>query len=325
MEDGEQYLIRPSKRRLTTAFSAIFQAGGLVVVVVEVTRKAYLASLVPVIVDAILAEHQVIADIVAFVSQGDFPRSRLGEKQRGKVLASWVTRKLRTIAQFSIRDLEGSDNPFGEVNHHRLSRVSKPGSTKGTSIRQSTINPDMEPVPPSPAGVTLVDSVPASARYPGNGTGSMRHAPETPTDNSVKSTPVPEPTSAVPHIKEPQSATIVTEFDDHHYDTLDHPTEAPGPQGNFRFSFETATDPQSDGYLGGGRPSTGRDSLPSQQGWGYSNDAPIGTAYTEAGRPSTQDGVEDWHHEALMYQSALGADGHHPNARTPYDGSGYGP
>lgn len=41
---------------------------------------------------------------------GDFPRSRLGEKQRGKILASWVSRKMRTIAQFSIRDpdAEGS-------------------------------------------------------------------------------------------------------------------------------------------------------------------------------------------------------------------------
>lgn len=49
-------------------------------------------------------------DIVAFVQRGDFPRSRLGEKQRGKILASWVSRKMQTIAQFSIRDpdAEGS-------------------------------------------------------------------------------------------------------------------------------------------------------------------------------------------------------------------------
>lgn len=298
-------------------------------VVVEVTRKAYLASLVPVIVDAILAEHQVIADIVAFVSYGDFPRSRLGEKQRGKVLASWVTRKLRTIAQFSIRDLEGSDNPFGEVSHHRLSRVSKPGSTMGNSIRQSTMNPDMEPVPHSPVGVTLEETIHPSAAYPANGgAGSMPHGLETATDNSVKSTPVPEPTPAVPHIKEPQSATIVTEFDDRHYDTLDHPEGAAEANRNFRFSFETAADPPPLEYPGGERPSTGRDSLPSQQGWGYNSSAPIGTAHTESGRPGTQDSgpIDDWPQEALMYQSALGAeDGHHPNhARNPYDGSGYG-
>jgi hypothetical protein len=86
----------------------VFQAGGLVVVLVEVSRKPYLASIVPVIVNAILSEHQIIVDIVAFVSKGDFPRSRLGEKQRGKILAGWVTRKLRTLAQFAIRDLDPS-------------------------------------------------------------------------------------------------------------------------------------------------------------------------------------------------------------------------
>ena len=60
--------------------------------------------MVPVIVNTILNEHQLVADIVAFVAQGLFPRSRLGEKQRGKILASWVTRKMETLAQFGIRD-----------------------------------------------------------------------------------------------------------------------------------------------------------------------------------------------------------------------------
>ncbi|KAI1325175.1 acyl-CoA ligase [Xylariaceae sp. FL0255] len=101
-------------RNIVMGGSAVFQAGGLVVVLVEVSRKAYLASIVPVIVNAILGEHQIVADIVAFVNKGDFPRSRLGEKQRGKILAGWVTRKMRTLAQFAIRDekataLEGLD------------------------------------------------------------------------------------------------------------------------------------------------------------------------------------------------------------------------
>ncbi|KAL7935009.1 acetyl-CoA synthetase-like protein [Trichoderma chlorosporum] len=93
---------------------AVFQAGGLVVVLVEVSRKSYLASMAPVIVNAILSEHQIIADIVAFVNKGDFPRSRLGEKQRGKILAGWVTRKMRTMAQFAIRDLDASVLEPGE-------------------------------------------------------------------------------------------------------------------------------------------------------------------------------------------------------------------
>lgn len=96
-------------------------------------RKAYLASIVPVVVNAILNEHQVIVDIIAFVSKGDFPRSRLGEKQRGKILASWVTRKMRTIAQFGIRDADAADSQITEVAEPR-SRV---GSVvgKGSSLR----------------------------------------------------------------------------------------------------------------------------------------------------------------------------------------------
>lgn len=103
----------------TPPSSAVFQAGGLVVVLVEVMRKAYLASIVPVIVNVILNEHQMIVDIIAFVSKGDFPRSRLGEKQRGKILASWVTRKMRTIAQFGIRDSDGADSQITEVAEPR--------------------------------------------------------------------------------------------------------------------------------------------------------------------------------------------------------------
>lgn len=91
-------------------YSAIFQAGSLLVLIAESRTRAYLASIVPVIVNTVLNEHQLVLDIVAFVQKGDFPRSRLGEKQRGKILATWVSRKMRTIAQFSIRDpdAEGS-------------------------------------------------------------------------------------------------------------------------------------------------------------------------------------------------------------------------
>ena len=120
----------------------MFQAGGLVVVLVEVGRKAYLASIVPVIVNAVLNEHQVVVDIVAFVSKGDFPRSRLGEKQRGKILASWVTRKLRTIAQFGIRDADGADS--------QITEVAEPRSTLGSvvGVGSSLKNVETVHVPP---------------------------------------------------------------------------------------------------------------------------------------------------------------------------------
>ncbi|KAL9041613.1 MAG: hypothetical protein Q9180_001163 [Flavoplaca navasiana] len=111
--------IEKCHRNIVPGGCAVFQAGGLVVILVEVGRKAYLASIVPVIVNAVLNEHQLIVDIVAFVSRGDFPRSRLGEKQRGKILASWVTRKMRTIAQFGIRDADGTDSQITEVAEPR--------------------------------------------------------------------------------------------------------------------------------------------------------------------------------------------------------------
>ena len=124
----------------------MFQAGGLVVVLVEVIRKAYLASVVPVIVDAILNEHQLVVDIIAFVSKGDFPRSRLGEKQRGKILASWVTRKMRTIAQFSIRDPDGSDSQVTEVPEDRISSNQKGGTMMtGSTIPSTNATPEMSP------------------------------------------------------------------------------------------------------------------------------------------------------------------------------------
>ncbi|KIW90324.1 uncharacterized protein Z519_08968 [Cladophialophora bantiana CBS 173.52] len=122
--------IEKCHRNITPGGCAVFQAGGMVVVLVEVFRKSYLASIVPVIVNAVLHEHQIVVDIVAFVGDGDFPRSRLSEKQRGKILASWVTRKLRTIAQFGIRDADGPD---GQVS-------AAPGERKATSLVSKTLS-----------------------------------------------------------------------------------------------------------------------------------------------------------------------------------------
>lgn len=144
-----------------TFISAVFQAGGLVVVLVEVGRKAYLGSIVPVIVNAILNEHQIIVDIVAFVSRGDFPRSRLGEKQRGKILAGWVSRKMRTIAQFSIRDMDaetaasmeqagaGGDSASGGGADNRASIGSARSASGGLTAQPGTSSSlrNMEPAP----------------------------------------------------------------------------------------------------------------------------------------------------------------------------------
>ncbi|KAF4631801.1 hypothetical protein G7Y89_g6327 [Cudoniella acicularis] len=137
-----EYSVEKCHRNIVPGGCAIFQAGGLIVVLVEVGRKAYLASIVPVIVNAILNEHQIVVDIVAFVNRGDFPRSRLGEKQRGKILASWVTRKMRTMAQFGIRDPDSALSDVTETMEPRSGVASvRNGSVIASSLR------NVEPAP----------------------------------------------------------------------------------------------------------------------------------------------------------------------------------
>lgn len=93
------------------------------------------------IVNAILHEHQIVVDIIAFVNKGDFPRSRLGEKQRGTVLAKWVKRSLQTEAQFAIRNSDFSPDggpQGGEEAHHRVSLGSLRSAAQaagGSSLR----------------------------------------------------------------------------------------------------------------------------------------------------------------------------------------------
>lgn len=141
-------------RNICPGGCTVFQAGGLLVVVVEIFRKSFLASIVPVIVNAVLDAHHLVVDIVAFVSRGDFPRSRLGEKQRGKILGSWVTRKMRTLAQFSIRDPDGSESSQVTMNLADSSgtgglggdRDLRNGSLRGTGIGMSTSAPSLNRV-----------------------------------------------------------------------------------------------------------------------------------------------------------------------------------
>jgi hypothetical protein len=137
------------------------------VVLIEVARKAYLASIVPVIVNAILNEHQIVVDIVAFVNKGDFPRSRLGEKQRGKILAGWVSRKMRTIAQFAIKDMDrevlgppgtsSGDQSSGQgahdgagADHHRTSTSSFRSSSGGGPPPPHGTSSSLRNVEPAP-------------------------------------------------------------------------------------------------------------------------------------------------------------------------------
>ncbi|KAG4306401.1 hypothetical protein PORY_000389 [Pneumocystis oryctolagi] len=93
-------------RSIVPGGSAIFQAGGSVIILIEVDHKAHLPSIVPVVVNTVLSEHQIIADVIVFTAKGNFPRSRIGEKQRGKILSSWLTKKMEILDKFIIREQE---------------------------------------------------------------------------------------------------------------------------------------------------------------------------------------------------------------------------
>lgn len=102
------------------------------------------------IVDSILNEHQIIVDIIAFVQKGDFPRSRLGEKQRGKILAGWVSRKMRTIAQFAIRDTSGLGGDGDGTPDGNRASYSSFRSSSGAQIGLASVGSTLRNVEPAP-------------------------------------------------------------------------------------------------------------------------------------------------------------------------------
>jgi hypothetical protein len=220
-------------RNISPGGSAVFQAGGLVVVLVEVFRKAYLASIVPVIVNAILNEHQLVVDMIAFVSNGDFPRSRLGEKQRGKILASWVTRKLRTIAQFGIREPDSAENQIMEVPEPRIrtnnaSMISKSINGRADIARSSIVSESpAHMIPPqesshglregtvmSPDRISMPSNPPQVPPKPGDGAHDF-HRHEAPNAPIVALNDRPY------HVPEGPLEMLLQHHDDHSDDEID--------------------------------------------------------------------------------------------------------
>lgn len=274
------------------------------------------------------------------MSHGDFPRSRLGEKQRGKVLASWVTRKLRTIAQFSIRDVESPENLFAEAPQPRASKSSKPASLMGNSMRRSNMVPEND-VPRSPAPVP-------------EETHEMQHDPhyeeQEPNEHTaVHGSATTHDTAApIPQIAEPTHAAAP--------DNANPSDMTGGPSALDQLDFGSdfaefanrASSVQPAELSAPGGPAQppplqlpqGRDLLPSQK---RLSGVPAGAPVTEHGssqympsQPGThEENLEDWPQEALMYQSAWDADGAYDEGvhraptnasgvRQRYDGSAYG-
>ena len=277
--------------------SAVFQAGGLIVVLVEVGRKAYLASIVPVIVNAILNEHQIVVDIVAFVNRGDFPRSRLGEKQRGKILASWVTRKMRTMAQFGIRD---PDSGLSDVTEAMEPRSGISSLRNGSGVASSLRN--VEPAPPNSDERQLESQqaqnsfipLPAGiSEMPAHDFNSPVGLPKDENRTSIKSDDTPTD-GRKGHFElpsgdyDPEKSFLAgsNDFEIPGFESFEAP-EVPPP----RVGPKPGTSPQS--------------SLPTLGGsgdlWSLPSQRPAGGLRVQNG---SSDEDDDWKHDAIMHMKA---------------------
>ena len=316
-------------------------------VLVEVIRKAYLASIVPVIVNSILNEHQLVVDIIAFVSKGDFPRSRLGEKQRGKILASWVTRKLRTIAQFGIRDPDGADSQITEVPEDRTTNA--PSLQKGSAALLG--NSPQKSIETSPRGIDI-DFAPLPtgiSEMPANYENSIMESPPLPInadilqqeDDLSSTLPNQDPNVVDEPLRDNGSPVELSsgyhqgyyqeDSDDtprNELPTFDYNTSPPAPRYDSKPSLsvppptehETA-EPEGDLW-----------SLPSQKQQSRFNGG-YGNGYSRGGlrvaNASSDDDADNYPHEALMHMNLGGGGSQRSRMESEkgearYDGSGYG-
>ncbi|KAK6457768.1 uncharacterized protein RJT20DRAFT_149319 [Scheffersomyces xylosifermentans] len=88
--------------------SCIFKCSDYTVVVCESKRHRYFASLVPLIVNTVLSKHHIVVDVVAFIRKGEFPISRLGTKQRARIVDAWVQGVIPIIASYGVNYGENS-------------------------------------------------------------------------------------------------------------------------------------------------------------------------------------------------------------------------
>lgn len=70
--------------------SCIFKCSDYTIVVCESRRTKSLLALVPLVVNTVFSKHHLTVDIVAFIKKGEFPISRLGTKQRARIVDAWV-------------------------------------------------------------------------------------------------------------------------------------------------------------------------------------------------------------------------------------------
>ncbi|KAF8002740.1 hypothetical protein HF325_003705 [Metschnikowia pulcherrima] len=110
--------------------SCIFKCADYTIVVCEARRSRSLSALVPMIVNTVFSKHHLIVDIVAFIKRGEFPISRLGTKQRARIVDAWVQGIIPLSVQYGVNYGENSmiklvkqidevakSNPYAELRN----------------------------------------------------------------------------------------------------------------------------------------------------------------------------------------------------------------
>lgn len=88
--------------------SCLFRCADYTVVVCEAKRSRNLPALVPMVVNTVFSKHHIIVDIVAFIKKGEFPISRLGTKQRARIVDAWVQGVIPILALYGVNYGENS-------------------------------------------------------------------------------------------------------------------------------------------------------------------------------------------------------------------------
>ncbi|PKC08724.1 acetyl-CoA synthetase-like protein [Rhizophagus irregularis] len=96
---------------IATDGCVVFQANGETVCIVEVRSSEGILNLVPCIMNSILDEHQFIIDVIVFIGPGTLPKSRLGEKQRTKIMTSWLSGNLSTLHVHYVKPSPSNSRP----------------------------------------------------------------------------------------------------------------------------------------------------------------------------------------------------------------------
>ncbi|GEQ69116.1 hypothetical protein JCM33374_g2787 [Metschnikowia sp. JCM 33374] len=110
--------------------SCIFKCSDYTIVVCEARRSRSLSALVPMIVNTVFSKHHLIVDIVAFIKKGEFPISRLGTKQRARIVDAWVQGIIPLSVMYGVNYGENSmiklvkeidevtkNNPFADLRN----------------------------------------------------------------------------------------------------------------------------------------------------------------------------------------------------------------